>query len=145
MKYLKYLLIVTAYLTASFFLLSDSYIFCQELNEAGHLRGLSQYVEKRMEEWKVPGIAIGVIQNDSVLFLKGFGFRDISKKLPVTPQTLFGIASITKTFTAATVGILCDEGKLGWNTRIAEHVPDFRLYDEYATYHATVRDLLSHR
>jgi CubicO group peptidase (beta-lactamase class C family) len=145
MKYLKYLLIVTAYLTASFFLLSDSYIFCQELNEAGHLRGLSQYIEKKMEEWKVPGIAIGVIQNDSVLFLKGFGFRDISKKLPVTPQTLFGIASITKTFTAATVGILCDEGKLGWNTPITEYVPDFRLYDEYATYHATMRDLLSHR
>jgi CubicO group peptidase (beta-lactamase class C family) len=145
MKYLKYLLIVTAYLTASFFLLSDSYIFCQELNEADHLGGLSQYIEKKMEEWKIPGMAIGVIQNDSVLFSKGLGFRDIDKKLPVTPQTLFNIASISKTFTAATVGILCDEGKLGWNTPIIDYLPDFRLYDEYATFHATPRDLLSHR
>ncbi len=98
-----------------------------------------------MEEWKIPGLAIGVIQNDSVIFLKGFGFRDIDKKLPVTPQTLFGIASISKTFTAAAVGILCDERKLGWNTPIIKYLPDFRLYDEYATFHATPRDLLSHR
>jgi CubicO group peptidase (beta-lactamase class C family) len=98
-----------------------------------------------MEEWKIPGLAIGVIQNNSVIFLKGFGFRDVDKKLPVTPQTLFGIASITKTFTAATVGILYDEGKLGWNTPIINYLPDFRLYDEYATFHANIRDLLSHR
>lgn len=145
MKYSKTLLIATAYLMTSLFLLSNGFVSSRELNKPGHLGGLSQYIEKKMEEWKVPGMAIGVIQNDSVLFLKGFGFRDISKKLPVTPQTLFGIASISKTFTAATVGILCDEGKLGWNTPIIEYVPDFRLYDEYASFHATPRDLLSHR
>ena len=132
-------------LAASFFLLSDSFVFSQESNRANQLEGLSSYVEKKMEEWKIPGMAIGVIQNDSVIFLEGFGFRDIDKKLPVTPQTLFGIASISKTFTAATIGILYDEGKLGWNTPIIDYVPDFRLYDEYATFHATVRDLLSHR
>jgi CubicO group peptidase (beta-lactamase class C family) len=132
-------------LTASFFLLSGSFIFSQELNKANQLEGLSSYIEKKMEEWKIPGMAVGVIQNDSVIFLKGFGFRDVDKKLPVTPQTLFGIASISKTFTAAAVGILYDEGKLGWNTPIINYLPDFRLYDEYATFHANIRDLLSHR
>jgi CubicO group peptidase (beta-lactamase class C family) len=137
--------IAAIYLTASFFLPSNGFTFSQELGKADHLRDLSSFIEQKLEEWKVPGLAIGVIQNDSVLFLKGFGFRDISKKLPVTPQTLFGMASISKTFTAATMGILCDEGKLEWNTPIIEYLPDFRLYDEYATFHATPRDLLSHR
>jgi len=98
-----------------------------------------------MAEWHVPGMAIGVIQGDSVLLLEGIGYRDVSGRLPVTPRTEFGIASISKTFTAATIGILCDEGKLGWNSPIIDYVPDFRLYDEYATFHATPRDLLSHR
>jgi CubicO group peptidase (beta-lactamase class C family) len=132
-------------LVVSFFLLSDSFVFSQESNKANQLEGLSSYVEKKMEEWKIPGMVIGVIQNDSVIFLKGFGFKDVEQKLPVTPQTLFEIASITKTFTAATVGILYDEGKLGWNEPIIDYIPDFRLYDEYATFHATMRDLLSHR
>ena len=145
MRYLKHLLVVALCLTATFFSRSDGFLFSQELNNADRLRGLSEYVEKKMEEWKIPGMAIGVIQNNNVLFLKGIGFKDISEKLPVTPQTLFGIASISKTFTAAAVGILCDEKKLGWNTPVIEYVPDFRLYDEYATVHATPRDLLSHR
>jgi CubicO group peptidase (beta-lactamase class C family) len=119
--------------------------FAQKGNETDRLAGLSTYVAKKMGEWKIPGMAIGVVQNDNVIFLKGFGFRDVGQKLPVTPQTLFSIASLTKTFTAATVAILCDEGKLGWNTPIVNSLPDFRLYDDYATLHATVRDLLSHR
>jgi CubicO group peptidase (beta-lactamase class C family) len=142
---MKNRLVVTIGLAASFFLMSNCITFSQELNEADRLGGLSTFIEKKMEEWKIPGMAIGVIQNDSVVFLKGFGFRDVDKKLPVTPQTLFRIASLSKTFTAATVGLLCDEGKLGWNTPIIDYLPDFRLYDEYATFHANVRDLLSHR
>jgi len=121
-------------LTAGFYLLSEGLLFSQESKDAGPLKGLSQYIEKKMEEWKIPGLAIGVIQDDSVIFLRGFGFRDIDKKLPVTPQTLFGIGSISKTFTAAAVGMLCDEGKLAWNAPIVEYLPDFRLYDEYASF-----------
>jgi CubicO group peptidase (beta-lactamase class C family) len=145
MKHPKIRFFVAIGLTVGFSLTSVGSVFSQGANGADRLAGLSQYVEKKMEDWKIPGMAIGVIQNDSVTFLKGFGFRDIDKKLPVTPQTLFGIASISKTFTAAAVGILYDEGKLGWNTPIIKYLPDFRLYDEYATFHANIRDLLSHR
>ena len=145
MKHPKILLIAAICSTASFILPSAGFVFSQGSDRADRLGGLSQYVEKKMEEWKIPGLAIGVIQNDSAIFLKGFGFRDVDKKLPVTPKTLFGIASISKTFTAAAVGILYDEGKLGWNKPIVDYCPDFRLCDEYATFHATVRDLLSHR
>ena len=145
MKHSKIILMRTISLTAIFSLVSVGFVFSQESKLADRLAGLSPYVEKKMEEWKIPGMAIGVVHNDSVIFLKGFGFRDVEKKLPVTPQTLFGIASISKTFTAATVGILYDEGKLYWNSPIIDYLPDFRLYDEYATFHATIRDLLSHR
>ncbi len=142
---MKNRLIAFVSLSASLSLALSSIVFAQESNKPARLAGFSQYVEKKMEEWKILGMAIGVIQNDSVIFLKGFGFRDIDKKLPVTPQTLFGIASLSKTFTAAAVGILIDEGKLKWNIPIIEYLPDFRLSDEYATFHATIRDLLSHR
>ena len=145
MKRSIFLLKVTAFAAAIIFLLSSGFVFSQGLKKPDRLAGLSRYVEKKMEEWKVPGLAVGVIRDEAVLFLKGFGFRDMARKLPVTPQTLFGIASISKTFTAASVGILYDEGKLKWNRPIIDYVPDFRLYDEYATFHATIRDLLSHR
>jgi len=145
MKHLKYSLFAVIGLTAGLSLTSVGVVFSQTSNETDRLAGFSSYVEKKMQEWKIPGMAIGVIQNDSVIFLKGFGFRDVDKKLPVTPQTLFGTASISKTFTAATAGILYDEGKLGWNTPIVDYLPDFRMYDEYATFHTNIRDLLSHR
>ena len=145
MKSSKIILMRAISLMAVFSLVSVGFLFSQESKQADRLADLSTYVEKKMEEWKIPGMAIGIVQNDSVIFLKGFGFRDVDKKLPVTPQTLFGIASISKTFTAATVGILYDEGTLGWNTPIINYLPDFRLCDEYATFHANIRDLLSHR
>jgi len=145
MKKLSILIVVIVFTFVSFSFVHGYGFPVQELNEDSHLRGLSHYIEKKMEEWKVPGLAIGVIQNDSVIFLRGFGFRDISKKLPVTPQTLFGIGSCSKAFTAMAISMLIDDGKFEWDTPIREFMPDFRLYDEYATIHATSRDLLYHR
>ncbi|MBN2383475.1 serine hydrolase [bacterium] len=109
------------------------------------LNGLSEFVEKKMDEWNVPGLAIGVIKGDQTIFLQGFGYRDFEKKLPVTPQTLFKIGSVSKPFTALSAAQLVDQGKLDWDTPVIEYLKDFRLYDDYATTHATPRDLLSHR
>jgi len=98
-----------------------------------------------LDQWEVPGMAVAVIKDGKVIYMEGFGFRDVEKGLQVTPQTLFAIGSVSKPFTALSVGMLVDERKLDWDTPLIEYLPDFRLYDEYATLHATPRDLLAHR
>src|ERR1041384_5398588 len=77
--------------------------------------------------------------------LKGFGYRDYEKKLPVTPNTLFPIASNTKLFTAIAAGFLVEEGKLTWNRPIRESVPSIQFYNDYLNNTITLRDMLSHR
>ncbi len=110
-----------------------------------YLKGIDKFITARMEEWNVPGMAISVIQDGRLVYSNGFGFRDIEKNLPVTPQTLFAIGSCTKAFTAATMGILVDEGKLEWDTPVKEYLPTFKLKDTFATERMTPRDLVCHR
>jgi len=109
------------------------------------LDGLDAFIAQVMDEWKVPGLAIAVVDEGEVVLLKGYGYRDLEQELPVTPRTLFAIGSITKSFTVSLLGTLVDEGKLDWDTPVREYLPDFRLYDEYATAHMTPRDLVTHR
>ena len=102
-------------------------------------------VEKSLKEYEVPGIAIGVIVDGQVVYSKAFGVRDLEKKQPVTPDTLFAIGSLTKGFTSFLTGLLVDEGALEWDAQVSDLLPEFRLYDNYATHHMTLRDLLTHR
>ncbi len=90
-------------------------------------------------------MAVGVVKDGEVVYAKGFGYRDVENQLPVTSKTLFAIGSSTKAFTAMAVGMLVDDGKLDLDTPLIEYMPDFRLYDDYATLHVTPRDLLCHR
>jgi CubicO group peptidase (beta-lactamase class C family) len=109
------------------------------------LKGFDAWVEKVMKDWKVPGLAIVVVKDGKTAFAKGYGFRDVEKKLPVTPDTLFAIGSSTKAFTATTLGILVDQGKLDWWKPVRDYLPDFKLYNQFATENMTLIDLLSHR
>jgi CubicO group peptidase (beta-lactamase class C family) len=109
------------------------------------LATLDPFVTSIMAAWNVPGLAVAVVQDDKVVFSKGYGFRDVEKKLPVTTKTLFGIGSITKSMTAASLGTLVDEGKLDWDTPVARYLPGFALYDPVSSEKATPRDLGSHR
>lgn len=109
------------------------------------LKGFDTFVTKTMEEWKVPGLGISIVKNGEVIFSKGFGFRDVKKGLKVTPKTLFAIGSCSKAFTAATMGILVDEGKLDWDRPVREYLPSFKLKDPFATEGMTPRDLVCHR
>src|SRR5207249_4130414 len=79
---------------------------------AAKLEGLDDLARQAMKEWKVPGVALAVVQDGKVIYAKGFGYRDLENKLPVTTATLFPIGSITKSFTALTFGILRNEGKV---------------------------------
>ncbi|MCC9602274.1 serine hydrolase [Stieleria sp. JC731] len=104
-----------------------------------------EFIDRVLREWKVPGVAVGVISEDRVILAKGYGARDIENDLPVTSKTLFSIASITKPFTATAVAMLVDEGKLDWNDRVHDHLHDFQLSDADATVQLSVRDCLAHR
>jgi CubicO group peptidase (beta-lactamase class C family) len=98
-----------------------------------------------MKDWKVPGLAIAVIQDGKVILSKGFGARDVRKNVPVTPRTLFAVGSITKSFTVTELGMLVDEGKLDWDRPVREYLPGFKLYDSVASERITPRDLVTHR
>lgn len=107
--------------------------------------GWDSFVEQAMKDWKVPGLAMAVVRDGKVIQMKGYGFRDLEKKLPVTPRTLFAIGSITKSFTVTGLGMLVDEGKLQWDEPIRTYLPDFRLNDPVATEQTTAMDLVTHR
>lgn len=109
---------------------------------AAHLR---DYVPQLLKDWEVPGLSLAVIRDGQVVLTEGYGFRDVEKKLPVTPETRFAIGSSTKAFTTAALGMLVDEGKIEWDKPVRTWLPAFRLHDPYATEHMTLRDLVSHR
>lgn len=109
------------------------------------LKGFPEFATKALAEWKVPGMAVAVIKDGKVILSEGFGLRDVKNGLKVTPQTVFAIGSSSKAFTATTVGILVDQGKLEWDKPVREYLPTFRLWDEFATEQMTPRDLLCHR
>jgi CubicO group peptidase (beta-lactamase class C family) len=98
-----------------------------------------------MQEFSVPGLAIGVVKDGRLVFAKGYGARELGHKAPVDADTLFAIGSNTKEFTAASLAILVDEGKLHWDDRVIDYLPDFRMWDPYVTREFTIRDLLTHR
>ncbi|MFO7616413.1 MAG: serine hydrolase [Bacteroidales bacterium] len=106
---------------------------------------IGQLVERTLKAFDVPGIAVGIVKDGQVVHARGYGVRSLRTGKPVDEHTLFGIASNSKAFTAAALGILVEEGKLGWNDKVVDHIPEFRLYDPYVTQDFTIRDLLTHR
>ncbi len=115
------------------------------LAQAPPLQGIDDYVERSMKSWGVPGVAVAVVKDGRTVLARGYGVREVGRPAPVTERTLFAIGSATKSFTAAMAGILAAEGRLGWDDRVATHLPFFELADPYASHEVTVRDLLSHR
>lgn len=103
------------------------------------------YVEKAMQDWLVPGAAIAIVKDGKIVHLKTYGVSNLKSKKPVTPQTIFPIASLTKGFTVAILSQLVEEGKIQWNDKVRKYLPDFRIADETASDTFTIEDLLSHR
>jgi CubicO group peptidase (beta-lactamase class C family) len=110
-----------------------------------NLKGFDAYMEKVVKDWNCPGIGVGIVVNDKVVFAKGYGYRDYEKKLPFTPTTLCQIASNTKLFTAVAAGLLVQEGKLEWDKPVRDSVPSIRFYNDELNNTVTLRDMLAHR
>jgi len=109
------------------------------------LKDFDKYIEKTLKDFNVPGLAVAVVKDTSIIFLKAYGVREIGKSQPVDEHTLFAIGSTTKAMTAAAVGLLMDEKKLNWDDPVTKYLPWFQLPDPWATREVTIRDLLCHR
>ena len=107
--------------------------------------GLDAYIAKAVKTWNIPGAAVAIVRNDSVIYAKGFGTLTTGNAAPVNERTLFEIGSSSKAFTATTIAMLVTDGKMRWDAPLAEYLPDFRLYDPLASGAVTIRDALSHR
>ncbi len=109
------------------------------------IKDLDQTIEKALKEWNIAGLAVAIVKDGQVVLAKGFGYKNFKDKTPVDENTIFGIGSTSKAFGAATIGVLVHEGKLKWDDKVIDHLPEYRLSDPYVTRELTVRDLLCHR
>lgn len=109
------------------------------------LRGFDDIVNDAIKTFKVPGLAIAIVKDDEVIFSKGFGYRDVEQKLPMTADTLLAIGSASKAFTTFALGVLVDEGRLEWDKPVRNYIPWFRLYDPVMGERLTPRDMVTHR
>ncbi|MEO5893310.1 MAG: serine hydrolase [Ferruginibacter sp.] len=108
-------------------------------------QGIDTLVEKVLKTFDVPGIAVAIVKDGKIIHAKGYGVRSLNTLQKVDEHTLFGIASNSKAFTAAALGMLADEGKLSWDDKVTDHIPGFKMYNPYVTEDFTIRDLLTHR
>jgi len=104
-----------------------------------------EYVEKELARYKTPGMGVGVIRNGEVLFAGGFGYKDLETKERIDADTMWAIASCSKSFTGTLLGMLVDDGVLDFDRPIKEYLPDFKMYDAFATAECTLRDMMCHR
>lgn len=117
----------------------------QDADVAKKLQGFDAYVEQTLKDWNTPGVGVGIVVGDRLVFAKGYGYRDSEKKLPFTSQTMQPIASNSKLFTAVAAGMLVEEGKLTWDKPIRASVPEIQFYNDELNNNVSLRDMLSHR
>jgi len=106
---------------------------------------IDSLVEKTLKTFDVPGIAVAIVKDGKIIHEKGYGVTSLNTMQKMNEHTRFGIASNSKAFTVAALGILIDEGKLNWDDKVTDYIPEFKLYAPYVTENFTIRDLLTHR
>lgn len=107
-------------------------------------KSIDRLVDQALRAWDVPGVAVVIVNSDGVVHIKGYGVREINGK-PVTPDTIFPLASCSKAFTTMLIAALADDGKLNWDDPVRKHLPIFHLSDPHADALVTLRDLAAHR
>lgn len=109
------------------------------------LKALDAYYAKMVKDWDLPSASIGIVKDGELIFTGNYGVLEVGKKEEPDENTLYAIASNSKAFTSAMIGMLVQEGKLDWNDKVRKYLPYFAVYDDWVSEHATIRDLLSHR
>ncbi|MBP6392556.1 MAG: serine hydrolase [Flavobacteriales bacterium] len=110
-----------------------------------NLDSLDAYISRSVQAFDQPGLAVGIVKDGQLIWSKGYGKLDLAKADPVTPNSVFYCASISKAFTACAIGLLVDEGKLSFDDPVRKHLPWFNTPNPFVTEHFMVRDLLCHR
>lgn len=128
-----------------FSFLSLLIVFSYNLSAQITPREIDSIVLKAMKQFNVAGIAVAIVKDGKLYYEKGYGVQSVDTKTPVTPNTNFQIASNSKAFTTAALSILVDEGKIGWQDRVRQYLPEFKMYNDYVTENFTIEDLLCHR
>lgn len=131
------------------FIYTLAFVVCTQLSFGQQapekLKDLDHKINELIVQYKAVGLAVAVVKDNKVIYSKGFGYRDLNKKLPVNANTIFHIASMTKAFTGSLLGILEGEDKLSLKDKPAEHIPGFQFYNDKMDKLVTIEDLLSHR
>lgn len=107
--------------------------------------GLDNSFNQVLKDWHAAGFAVAVVEKNKIIYAKGFGYRDLEKKLPVDANTLFAIGSCTKAFTASLIGMLQKDGKLDIDKPATSYLPDLKFYNSEMNNNITLRDMLCHR
>src|SRR3954453_10414172 len=107
--------------------------------------GFEQRVETLRQQLGIPGVSIAIVENGKPTLARGWGVRKVGTDLPVGADTIFATGSTGKAFTVAALATLVDQGKLKWDDKVIDHMPDFRIWDPWVTREMTIRDLLVHR
>jgi len=106
---------------------------------------IDKLVEDAMQKFTVAGVAVGVVKDGEIIHAKGYGLKSVETGEKVNEHTSFAIASNTKAFTSAALAILVEEGHLSWQDRVIDHIPEFKMYNDYVTQNFNIQDLLTHR
>lgn len=136
MKKVTIQLLITSFLMGNVFTANTQVITSQQIDSL---------TEKVLKTFDVPGIAVAVVKDGKVIHAKGYGVQSLKTMKKVDENTLFGVASNSKAFTSAALGMLVDEGKLKWDDRVTDYIPEFKLYNPYVTEEFNIKDLLTHR
>ncbi|WP_164108697.1 MULTISPECIES: serine hydrolase [Sphingobacterium] len=134
-------------LTLALCLLLHITVFAQKKQQPtliNRLVSLEKTFDQILKDWHMAGFSVAVVQKDKVIYAKGFGYRDVEKKLPVDANTLFAIGSCSKAFTGALIGQLVDEKKIDLDKPAISYLPNLKFYNDQMNNLVTVRDMLAH-
>src|SRR5881227_4504296 len=109
------------------------------------IQELEQLAQKQIQENTLPGLAIAVVFQDKTVYAKGFGVRDTNTKVPVDADTVFQLASVSKSIGSTLVAELVGEGKITWDSKLSALDPTFAMFDPWVTREITIRDMYAHR
>lgn len=127
-------------ITVLFLVIYNTTLFAQLTSQQ-----MDSLVNNAMETFKVAGSAVAIVKDGKIIYEKGFGVKSMITKNPVNEHTNFAIASNGKAYTTAALAMLVEEGKLKWNDKVVDHIPEFTMYNPYVQQNFNIEDLLTHR